>query len=635
MQSRFFVDFIMSSLWPSSCCDLPRSDRRDASPSHIISKFARDERGAIAYLTALLAGVLVIGAGLAVDYGMAIVTKSKLDNAAQSAVNSGANAARNLFEANLTDKDGVEAKALAEGTQIALNAFDAQAERSVPIGYRYATFSRVGNTLEAAMAWRGNYVPRFAAMMNEISLEGRANIIIGMLDLQPQSREVDEKWSDPNEVVSPRNIITPVYRDWQISGYTPKIAPTNDPRAGSYGLTVGAGWGGNVAKKVYLYAGNYQLRYWYKSAVIYPDYEPSYICGATQQSVNWASADSYREIGSQNIDTGSPFGAMVGAYLHPIKENPQNADAPPRFVSTSHNRVDVCVYSSRWIERVVNLEVTTTGYFWLAFASDVPSGSVPRGGWIANVQLCVGTCSATSVDNFPYPREALIFSDDFNVPYPEGSGYSGLTGTIPPSAQYMVPPSDAWRFENGTASTVSTTVLMWSRQNPYPNGGSHVLAHFTPNKAVPSYGSSTVQIEMRRRLLLTAGRYLLNVSGRGDGSPTGGICPTIRTEGDLLGDTSICSTQNNLAQWRDYSVCLVVLSTRFYDVGATLVGRFNNGQTRMDNFKIRALYSNSFNRFAQDRDYCTLTMDIKPTGDPSEGQRLTYDRVVVKASWWQ
>jgi Putative Flp pilus-assembly TadE/G-like len=613
---------------------LPRAHERGASSSNVVSNFMQEERGAIAYLTALLAGVLVIGAGLAVDYGMAIVAKSKLDNAAQSAVSSGANAARNLFEANLTDKDGVEARALAEGTEVALTAFDSQAERTVPIGYRYATFSRVGNTLEAAMAWRGTYVPRFAAIMNNISLEGRANIIMGMLDLKPQDRVVDEKWSDPNEVVSPRNIITPVYRDWKISGYAPKIAPTNDPRAGSYGLTVGENWGANVAKKVFLYAGSYQLRYWYKSAVIYPEYEPAHICGQTQQSIAWATSDTYREIGSKNLETGSHLSATVGAYLHPVKENPQDADTPPRFQSLTHNRIDICAYSSRWVERVVNLDVTTTGYFWLAFVGDAPSSSVPRGGWIANVQLCVSTCSSTPVDNFPYTKDTLIFSDDFNVSFPEGGGFTGFTGTIAASAKYAVPPSDVWRIENGAASNVMPSVLTWSRQNPYPNGNSHVLARFTPQKASALYGGGTVEIVMLRRLLLTAGRYVVNLSGRGDGNTSSGICPIIKVNG-LSGGNSLCSTLNYQAQWRDYSICLVVMATRFYDVGVNFAGKINNGEARTDNFKLRALYTNTLRRFASDRDFCTEVIDMQPPGDLIEGTRITYDRVVVKASWWQ
>ena len=291
-----------------------------------LKSFAHDERGAIAYLTALLAGVLLIAAGLAVDYGLAIVTKSKIDHAAQSAVNSGANAARNLMEANLTTKDGVEAKALGEGQQVALSAFDAQKSSEATVTYRSVDFAHVGNTLSGNLAWQGRYTPQIASMMRPITIEGNAKMIVGIMDIKPQTRVLDEKWSDPGETIPPKNLTGNSYRDWKSFVYSPRIEPTGDVRVPGYALSIGGHWAAQISKKVFLYAGNYQLRYWYKSAVIFPEYEPAHICGPTQQTIAWSTSGKMREIGSSTVLNGNMHASRIATFLHPEKNQSEQSE---------------------------------------------------------------------------------------------------------------------------------------------------------------------------------------------------------------------------------------------------------------------------------------------------------------------
>jgi hypothetical protein len=612
----------------------PSQKTRDASVR--LKAFARDERGAIAYLTSLLAGVLLLAAGLAVDYGMAVLTKSKLDNAAQSAVSSGTNAARNLIEANFTDKDGVETKALGEGQQIALDAFDAQRSPETTIVFRSVDFSHVGNTISGQLGWQANYKPQLASMMKPIQIEGGARMIVGIMDIKPQKRVVDEKWSDPGQLLPPTTISDSRYRDWHFFAQSPQIAPTNDARVPGYAISLGGHWLANLGKKVLLYAGNYQLRYWYKSAIIFPEYEPAHICGPTPQSIAWSTSDKMREIGSSTVVGGYRHAARIAAYLHPVKEDPQASTNAPIWHPSVHNRIDICVYSGRWIERVVNLEITKSGHYWLGFSSDAPiSATDPRGGWLANVQLCLGTCSDAEVDNFPYAKHTPIFEDGFDATKPEGTVFDGNSGRIAPEARYEVPPSTKWEVVPMSGSTISPAVVTWSKTAPLKDGPQYLLAKFTPQNSSTIFAGQTVELFTKRRLLLTAGRYLLTVSGRGDGRISSGACPTLRTASETSGGSSLCSNAANMPVWREITTCLVVHSTQFYDVGFVMSGHALNGETRADSVKLSALYTNTLRKFSPERGVCNLLFDHQPLTDLADGARLTYDRVIVTTSWWQ
>ena len=79
-----------------------------------LRRFSADQRGAISYLTALMAVVLVSLTALAADYGMVVVQKGRLDAAAQSAALWGANAARNLLQLNMTQNTLFDNAALQE-----------------------------------------------------------------------------------------------------------------------------------------------------------------------------------------------------------------------------------------------------------------------------------------------------------------------------------------------------------------------------------------------------------------------------------------------------------------------------------------------------------------------------------------
>jgi Flp pilus assembly protein TadG len=309
--------------------------------------FRNDRGGAIAYLTAFLSLALVGLTGLAIDFGLMVSQRSKLDVAAQAAVNSAANAARNMLQLNMTQNSSFDAPALAEGERVAQESFDGQLGQTTGLNVttKYVVMSRVGNTISAQLDYEAIATPYFAQMfnVNEFTLKGKASIIIGLVDNPPSSKLIEEGWQDAGVAASTFAVTTPSYRDWAIQGPPVTIGPSGDARAGASGALLG---GGNnvLVKKVYMPAGAYELRYWYKSSVIYPEYQPVYICNAMGiDSVDWAISDKYREYNSSTVKSNSPRSAQLGVFLHPVKEDPRLALAPPP-IANYVNRIDTCVY---------------------------------------------------------------------------------------------------------------------------------------------------------------------------------------------------------------------------------------------------------------------------------------------------
>ena len=178
----------------------------------------------------------------------------------------------------------------------------------------------------------------------------------------------------------------------------------------------GSGTAGNssMSTQVYLTAGNYELRYNYRSRVDYPNYDPVYICGSAASDVAWAN------------DTYSPTGPLytslrtnqINVYL-----DEGNGTTPPTHsqmfggaVLGGSNLIDVCVYSPTWVERSVRIKITSPGNYWLSFAADGQDDSY--GGQVDNIRLCSGTCTGTVQDNFPaaWVSSPLLFEDMFESP---------------------------------------------------------------------------------------------------------------------------------------------------------------------------------------------------------------------------
>ena len=592
-----------------------------------VSRFWTDRGGAISYLTAVLSAVIMSLVGLAADYGIAIVQKGRLDAAAQAAAISGANAARNLLQANMTQNSNFDSVALSEGEDVASRAFDGQlgsTGSNLSIAAKYVTVNRVGNTVSAEVTYTGMYSPYFAGFLgaSDFKVSGRGSIIIGLVDNPPSSKLVEEVWESDNVPTYTSKAVTDVnYRDWKIQGGPIAIKPTWESKAGDYSMSIGDGANNSIAKKVYMPAGAYELRYWYRSAVIYPEYQPAYICHPRLDNIAWANSDGYREYSSAPIKRGNPFAAQVAVFLHPVKQDPQLAVAPPA-TNNFVNRIDTCSYSGRWIERSIMIDVTNSGYFWLAFAAESPQGSDKRGGWIGRVKLCIASCGDPPVNNFPYAPDTVIFTDSFSSSAANRTAFNLRSGTFPASALYEMNPSELWSVQSsGGSSAVSPNAVLVSNERPLIDG-THLLF--------------TGSVRFARRVLMLPGRYTFRYWTLGDGES--GVCAIAGIERSGNGfAVSTCPDRRVAATWAWYSPCFTVFATSFIDVGMFTFPKANNPSLRLDKVNVLAGYPNYRYQFAQSTpSFCNVNFQVGvPWIDQMGGDILPLDRVTVTPPLWQ
>jgi Flp pilus assembly protein TadG len=237
--------------------------------------------------------------------------------------------------------------------------------------------------------------------------------------------------NQPTQVPTSTPSATPGYTgaggaQWVITGYCLEVDSvgviSSSVPEGTHSAELdcdnGHGNAGNssISNKTYLAAGNYELRWNYRSRVDYPNYDPVPICGSTASDVSWATDSSA---------TGFP-GAVktnqINVYLD------LNASGVPPVHTTldgsqslaGSNLIDVCVYSANWVERSIRIKVSTAGYYWLSFAADGANDSY--GGQLDNIRLCTLSCLGSLQDNFPstWPN-ATLFEDTFDLPLYTGS----------------------------------------------------------------------------------------------------------------------------------------------------------------------------------------------------------------------
>ena len=202
---------------------------------------------------------------------------------------------------------------------------------------------------------------------------------------------------------------------------------------GSHSVELDCNGNSSMSTKAYVPAGSYELRYFYKARVSYPDYSPAYVCGSTASDVGWAN---------NTRAVGGPFATalrtnQINAYFD-LDQNGQ----PPTHVTMDNTQtlagqslVDMCVYSAEWIERSVRINVSTPGFYWLSFAADGLSDTF--GGQIDNVRLCQQTCAGSPRDNFPSAWLAAnnggqnkeLFRDGFEAPVYTRDAYCGVQCT--------------------------------------------------------------------------------------------------------------------------------------------------------------------------------------------------------------
>ena len=428
----------------------------------VMRRFASARSGNVAVVTALMMVPMMGVASLAVDYAYAVKGQGKLDQIALIAATNAANSTRDILNAAGSGSNSLDSSATAEGKLVAETFFDVQTPSitNTSVIARTVTVTRTGNAIKADVTYRATITTLIARAIGvtTVTINGGGSMIVGLMDL-PQSlgataMVIDEKWGLPAGT-SPQlaNPNLPIINDW-FSGTTGTASPlTGPPIVRSSGVTstaptlrVGNPDGSIppvVSKKVYLEKGFYELRYWYKSTVIYPEYEPVYICGTVETEMNWVTSWYVKINGVTDYSYKNTQTARAGVYLNAIVGNPQTSSIPklsdfrppptrqtPDRTAGSpyvyHSRVDICAYSSRWIQRSVNIEISQTGYFWLNFVSEPAlssAGTTRNGFYLGPVQLCKGAQAAVQAatacpdalnNNWPWAAGTTLYEDTFD-----------------------------------------------------------------------------------------------------------------------------------------------------------------------------------------------------------------------------
>lgn len=174
----------------------------------------------------------------------------------------------------------------------------------------------------------------------------------------------------------------------------------------------------SISTQSYLPVGNYELRYFYAGRVDYPNYNPTYLCGSTASDLSWAN------------DTNSSGGPVANALrtnqlnvyldLNTTNSPPQHTTIDRSQQLAGSNLIDMCVYSTNWVERSIRIVVTNPGYYWLSFAADGQNDSY--GAQLDNIRLCIETCPTALQDNFPWANNTDLFEDTFESPVYTSSG---------------------------------------------------------------------------------------------------------------------------------------------------------------------------------------------------------------------
>jgi hypothetical protein len=183
---------------------------------------------------------------------------------------------------------------------------------------------------------------------------------------------------------------------------------------GNYMVELDCSGNSSITTKIYLAAGNYELRYFYKSRVAYLNYAPAYICGSAASDVSWATDTS---------SSGGPVANVAKTNQINVYLDLATGSAPPTHTTidgtqslAGSNLIDVCVYAQDWSERSVKVNITTAGFYFLSFAADGYSDTY--GGILDYIRLCPNTCPGTVQDNFPSAwlvANKILFADTFET----------------------------------------------------------------------------------------------------------------------------------------------------------------------------------------------------------------------------
>ena len=493
--------------------------------------------GNVALITTFMLLPMIGVAGLAIDFAAAARTKGQLEQITQIAATTAVNTARNALQVAGLGNNGLDGPAVAEGARAGQYSLATQLARISNISVVGAptwNVQRVGNTLSANVGVNIAQQTYFAKIFgyNKFNMRVTGSMIIGLMDNPTNTLNagavVDEQWAISATAPLPTPTTTsPVFNDWYSGtpATTSPLLPAGGPTHsdGTLGSAVQVGnLDGSISpiisKKVYLPAGQYELRYWYNSTVVYPEYEPVYICGTVEAEMNWVKSGLVRPLGSSPWVQGTALPpsdptqvqtTRAGVYLDLITTDPQlattapdarNFAIPPASPNAANNRIDICAYSSKWIQRSVTLTITKTAYFWLSFVSEVPARSNRNGFYLGEVQLCPSACAGPLNNNWPWSAGTQLYADSFETPPKQnGAAFNLSQSSFAPTANYELPPNwqagrygglaaGAWDLASSFVYSVST-----AKSPPY-DGPTSVL-------------TKRLGLYLYRRMLLMPGVY--------------------------------------------------------------------------------------------------------------------------------
>lgn len=383
------------------------------TPFESLQRLAADRRGSIAILFGLLAAPVVGATGVGIDYTRAISYRIQMEKAANAASLSAVDTARAIM---MSDANAKREEVIAAAQERAQRVFAARA----PVHFEAVMnaeieVSRVGNTISATATFTSNVPTLFSNVvgMHSIGVQGGATVR-GTLGSNAGTTGSD----DPN-IVLKENFTNGVgeferagnwglrkdYNDWRTPSGAIEIGDIEraykaerPPSGSTNALELDSNKNTGISRKIFLSSGKYDLRYWIRNRVPFTDFDPAWMCNNGTETIAIPGQANYGE--TNRVET----------YL----DVALNDTAPSGLTPRTHNIIDVCIVTGgRWIERQFTITVRTPGFFWLTFEAKGKSDSY--GSIITDILLCKDACKDEPVDNFPWEKNALLFSDSFET----------------------------------------------------------------------------------------------------------------------------------------------------------------------------------------------------------------------------
>mgnify|MGYP002381500500 CR=1 FL=1 len=294
--------------------------------------------------------------------------------------------------------------------------------------------------------------------------------------------------------------VTGYCMEQDLSGLTASASPDLMPVV-ELDCDNGFGSAGNssISTPVVLSAGTYELRYFYNARIYYNNYDPAYLCANAASDLSWA-----------NDTKTSGFWYVSRTNQINVYFDQKTGATPPMHTSSDgtslagSNLIDMCVYSSDFVERSVKITITTGGTYWLSFAADGSNDSY--GGMINNVRLCSIACNGSLKDNFPsaWLSSSTLFRDTFNSVDTKDNGVA--TGNQTADLENSRASTPGWPDWNSSSGSVvndwvvgqKNIVTLWSSST----GACPITSQ---NCLALNYSSPTTHIS--RPFLLVPGYY--------------------------------------------------------------------------------------------------------------------------------